>query len=407
MGHNIIVQKFGGTSVSTEENRLACIKHIEEELCLGHKLVVVVSAMGRNGDSYATDTLLSLIGNPDNVSKKEIDSLISTGEIISATAFSSLLNTQGFSAISITGGEAGILTDDSFTEAKILSVSGSRILELFKTYDIVVVAGFQGKTVNGEITTLGRGGSDTSATALGVAVKAKRVDIFTDVEGVYTADPRIVSSAHAIDNVGYDEICNLAHLGAKVIHPRAVQIARSCNLPVRVRSTFSDSEGTLIANSFDNELSEKILVGITSTSNISQVRVNNSGISDYPYTIFEMMKDNGISVDLINVTPESTYFTIPKDQTSLAKEVLSHSVYEKDFSIRDGFSKVSLVGANMAGVPGVMSRILNTLKPHDIKVYQSSDSHATIWLLVEEQYTNLAISSLHNEFFTNALVEKK
>lgn len=403
MNFDILVQKFGGTSVSTEENRLACLKHIKEELSLGFKLVVVVSAMGRKGDSYSTDSLLSLIGSPNTISKKEKDLLLSTGEIISATSFSSLLNQHNIKTIAITGGEAGILTNDKFNNADILSVSPSRITDLFaEDYDVVVVAGFQGKTEHGEVTTLGRGGSDTSATALGVALNAERVDIFTDVEGVYTADPRVVQNALALESIRYDEVCNLAHLGAKVIHPRAVQIAMTGNIPIRVRSTFSDLKGTLITNitnKFDQTVSENSLTGVTATDNLVHIVVNHLDEPDFPYDIFNMMKENDISVDLINVSTDRSCFTISKDNENLAATLLADSPYT-DFSITSGFAKVSIVGANIAGVPGVMANVLEALKKDDITVYQSADSHTTIWILVEEQHKNTAITNLHDRFIS-------
>ncbi len=225
----IIVQKFGGTSVRNDESRLKAAEHVRKAVDNGYKVVVVVSAMGRDGEPYATDTLLSLV-EPSSLSKREQDLLVSCGEIISAVVFSNLLNGMSVSSVALTGAQAGFRTNDDFTNAKILEMKCESLKRQLETNDVVVVAGFQGQSQTGEVTTLGRGGSDTSATALGAALQAEWVDIFTDVEGVMTADPRIVKDARALDTMTYNEICNMAYQGAKVIHPRAVEIAMQAKI---------------------------------------------------------------------------------------------------------------------------------------------------------------------------------
>lgn len=402
----IIVQKFGGTSVSTPENREACVKHIERELAQNRKVVVVVSAMGRKGEPYATDTLLSLFEEgTDATSKRETDLLLSTGELISASVFSSLLRKKSIENMVFTGGQAGIVTNQEFGEAKIIGLNPTNILNAFKTYDVVIVAGFQGISEQGEITTLGRGGSDTSATAIGLALNAVFVDIFTDVDGIFTADPRIVGDARSLSMITYNEIANLAHLGAKVIHPRAVEMAMQKNIPVRVRSTFSESEGTLITNS--NELfrskqsvNEKLITGITQTSDLVQIKVKKADHqSDFPLAIFDAMSEHEISVDFINISTDEVVYTVFERDAKKASTALEALGYAPTFE--PDFSKVSLVGANMTGVPGVMTQIIRALSLQDIPIYQSADSHTTIWILVKSTDMQQAVCALHDQFRLN------
>ena len=232
----ILVQKFGGTSLATDEARRFVLRHIERERDQTRGLVVVVSAMGRKGDPYATDTLLSLLpGNGNSLPARERDMLLGCGETISAALLCGLLNARSIPAVALTGGGAGVITDNQFGRARILEIRPEPILQALQAGQVVIVTGFQGITEKGELTTLGRGGSDTSATALGAALKAERVDIYTDVNGILTADPRIVEDARPLSVVGYAEICNMARQGAKVIHPRAVEIAQQARIPLRVR----------------------------------------------------------------------------------------------------------------------------------------------------------------------------
>lgn len=396
-----IVQKFGGTSVSTEENRLHCLSHIKEAISKGYKSVVVVSAMGRKGDPYSTDTLISLLNDKNNLSNKEMDLLLSTGEVISANIFSNFLNSNDISSIVLTGGQAGIITDNNHTNARIISLQPEKLLESLRTKDVVVVTGFQGVTPEGDVTTLGRGGSDTSATALGSAIEAEYVDIFTDVEGIMTADPRIVEDASILNIVSYNEICNLAHLGAKVIHPRAVEIAMQKNIPIRVRSTFSNSNGTLVTNVTEltnmDDFKEKTVTGITSTKDITQISVKDEKNSKFLHKkIFSLMENNNISIDFINVYPNGASFTVSNKDIEKASNFLKEN--NLNIKILSNCAKVSLVGGGIAGVPGIMSKIVSCLTDNDINILQSADSHTTIWVLVEEKDMNKSIISLHKEF---------
>lgn len=398
----IIVQKFGGTSVRDENGRKHAFKHISQALEEGYKVVTVVSAMGRKGEPYATDTLLSLVNDKQfHISKREKDLLLSCGELISAVVFSNMLNEAGIEAAALTGAQAGFLTNDDFTNAKIIEMNCERVLKELREHDVVVVAGFQGQTKNGDTTTLGRGGSDTSASALGVALNADYIDIFTDVEGIMTADPRIVKDARPLDVVTYNEICNMAYQGAKVIHPRAVEIAMHAKVPLRVRSTYSDGTGTLVT-AYEGavqgqDVQERPVTGIAHVSNVTQIKVMaKDGPYDLQAQVFKEMANEKISVDLINISPTGVAYTVSDDVADLAIEVLRKIGYEP-FVTRH-CAKVSIVGAGMTGVPGVTSRIVTALSEAGIQILQSADSHTTIWMLVNESDLVEAVNALHSAF---------
>jgi len=394
----IIVQKFGGTSVANSKSRQSCFKHIRQGLKENYKVVVVVSAMGRTGDPYATDSLINLA---PNLSGREKDLLMNTGELISACVFSSELNELGIANKVLTGGQAGIITNNEYNEAGILDLRPERIFKEFESTDVLVVTGFQGISNDMEITTLGRGGSDTSATALGASVNAEFVDIFTDVEGIMTADPRIVNDAQILFKTTYNEICNLAHQGAKVIHPRAVEIAMQYNIPIRVRSTFSDTKGTLITNQSElddqnQKESAQFLTGITQTAGIAQFQIKTNLSYSIQDNLFSKLEDYGVSVDLINITKDNVSFTVKKDSAKKVEDILISLSLE--FEQRDDVVKISLVGASMTGVPGVVRKIVHTLYKNNIPILQSTDSHTTIWVLVPEPQSNEAIRALHHSF---------
>ncbi|MFD1426242.1 aspartate kinase [Kroppenstedtia sanguinis] len=397
----IRIQKFGGTSVATPERRSRVIHHIRQALEEDCRVVVVVSAMGRKGDPYATDTFLEWVsknGNP--LSPREQDLLLSCGEIISASTLSGILNREGISNTVLTGGQAGIITNNQYNNAQILTVNPTRVQEELEQDRVVILAGFQGKTIDGEITTLGRGGSDTTATALGVALKADTVDIFTDVEGIMTADPRIVEDAAPLDTVTYSEICNLAFQGAKVIHPRAVELAMQTNVPIRVRSTMSDHPGTLVSSTYHQpggEFNDRLITGITHMPQVTQVKVPaKEGQYDLQLKVFKAMAENGISVDFININPSGVAYTVYDQVADQAEEILLSLELEPEL-VRH-CAKVSVVGAGIAGVPGVMSRIAEALTHEDIPILQSADSHTTIWVLVPGEKMVQAIRSLHRKF---------
>jgi aspartate kinase len=398
----IIVQKFGGTSVRDEETRNHAKKHIEKALTDGYKVVVVVSAMGRSGDPYATDTLLSLInGAKTKVTKREQDLLLSCGEAISSVVFTNMLLQNGIKATSLTGSQAGFRTNNDYTNAKIIKMDCTRLEDELKEYDVVVVAGFQGAAKNGDTTTIGRGGSDTSAAALGAALQAEWVDIFTDVEGIMTADPRIAENARPLSVVTYNEVCNLAYQGAKVIHPRAVEIAMQSKVPIRIRSTYSDKPGTLVTtlnrNNRGSDIRERTVTGIAHLSPVTQIKVlAKKGQYNLQTEVFKSMANEKISVDFINISPNGVVYTVSDEMSDKAEEILTELGY--DPILERNCAKVSVVGAGIAGVPGVTAKIVSALSEKGIRILQSADSHTTIWVLVKQEDLVTAVNALHDAF---------
>ncbi|WP_261132937.1 aspartate kinase [Bacillus sp. Marseille-Q3570] len=399
---NIVVQKFGGTSLKSDDGRNHAVQHVCNAVNEGKKVVVVVSAMGRKGDPYATDTLLSLItGNPTSISPKETDLLMSCGEVISSVVFSNLLKQKHLRSLAFTGAKAGFKTNTEHTNAKIVEMDCKNIIHALEEMDVVVVAGFQGQSSDGEVTTLGRGGSDTSAAALGAALNAEFIDIFTDVEGVMTADPRIVEDARPLNVVTYNEICNMAYQGAKVIHPRAVEIAMQAKVPIRIRSTYSDHEGTLVTSAAGGgagrDIEDRLITGIAHVSNVTQIKVlAPDGDYDFQSKIFKAMAEEQISVDFINISPRGVIYTINSALTDAAVKILNKLGYEAD--IQRNCAKVSAVGAGIAGVPGVTAKIVGALSEQGINILQSADSHTTIWVLVREEDMINAVNALHRVF---------
>lgn len=396
----IIVQKFGGTSVQDKETRQYVQKHIKAALEEGYKAIVVVSAMGRKGAPYATDTLLSLVdGVHTKLSKREQDLLLSCGEIISSVVLTNELKGNNIQAMAMTGAQAGIITNNEHTNAKILKIQCDRLLKELETHDVIVVAGFQGATTYGDITTIGRGGSDTTAAALGAALRAERVDIFSDVEGIMTADPRLVKNARPLSCVSYNEVSNMAYQGAKVIHPRAVEIAMNANIPLRIRNTYSDSPGTLVTSTNNKEVTikERLVTSIAYVDNVAQIKVSaNEGQYNLQYEVFKAMAQEDISVDFINISPNNVVYTVPNLVLPKAIDALKKKGYNP--KVEKNCAKVSVIGAGIAGVPGVTAKIVRALSSKGIRILQSADSHTTIWVLVEGEKLVDAVNALHDVF---------
>ncbi|MCX2735274.1 aspartate kinase [Bacillus velezensis] len=398
----IIVQKFGGTSVKDDKGRKLALAHIKDAISEGYKVIVVVSAMGRKGDPYATDSLIGLLyGSQSDISPREQDMLLSCGETISSVVFSSMLKENGIKAAALTGAQAGFLTNAQHTDAKIIEMKTERLFAALASHDAVVVAGFQGATEKGDTTTIGRGGSDTSAAALGAAVDAEFIDIFTDVEGVMTADPRIVENAKPLPNVTYTEICNLAYQGAKVIHPRAVEIAMQAKVPIRVRSTYSKDKGTLVtshhSSNIGSDVFERLITGIAHVKDVTQFKVPaKMGQYNVQTEVFKAMANAGISVDFFNITPSEIVYTVAGSKTEAARSILAELGYEP--TVTESCAKVSAVGAGIMGVPGVTSKIVSALSDKGIPILQSADSHTTIWVLVHEKDMVTAVNALHEVF---------
>lgn len=399
----VIVQKFGGTSLKDEESRLQAAQHVLAAVKDGYKVVVVVSAIGRKGDPYATDTLLNLVGGTKNtnVSKRELDLLMSCGELISSVVFCNLLESIKIKSMVMTGAQAGFRTNEDFSNAKIIEMKCEHLLQKLEELDCVVVTGFQGESKNGELTTLGRGGSDTSATAIGAAIQAEWVDIFTDVEGLMTADPRIVTNAKSISTVTYNEVCNMAYQGAKVIHPRAVEIAMNAKVPIKIRSTFSNFEGTLITSGPSKkagmDVEERLVTGIAYVSNVTQIKVlAKDGDYNLQSQVFKAMANEGISVDFININLMGVVYTVSDENTNKAIRLLEEMGYQP--IVTRNCAKVSAIGAGMTGVPGVTAQIVGSLAEENISILQSADSHTTIWVLVKEEDKVRAVNALHKIF---------
>lgn len=391
----IIVQKFGGTSVATSQRREMVVSKVIEALEMGFKPVVVVSAIGRKGDPYATDTLLSLVNSTENlINKREVDLLMCCGEIISAVVLAEAFEKKGIKTKVLTGGQAGILTNENFGDADIIKIETKRIIDTLNQSLIPIVTGFQGMTDNYDLTTLGRGGSDVTGAILGEALKAEVIEIYTDVDGIMTADPRIVPEAKVIEKISYNEIFQFADQGARVIHPRAVEYAMRGNVPILIRNTMSNAPGTLITAV--KNTSSSIVTGITHMSNRTQISIDFGNDADDNNEVFDLLAENKISIDLINVFPNYKVFTIDSRELKKVKKLLIEESYK--VNIIDNCSKIAVIGNGMRGIPGVMSKILKELKDNNIKVLQTADSHNTIWCLVREEDTIKAINALHNLF---------
>ncbi|NMA01993.1 MAG: aspartate kinase [Clostridia bacterium] len=401
----IIIQKFGGSSLASAESRNQAAQRVIATRNQGYEVILVVSAIGRKGDPYATDTLIDLAKEVNReINPRELDILLNCGEIISAVIMAQVFKGLGIDAIVLTGAQAGIITDDNYNEAKILKIETEKLKNCLRENKLIIVCGFQGITPDGQLTTLGRGGSDTTAAALGVALNAEYIDIFTDVDGIKTADPRIVENAKTLATITYTESCNLAQQGAKVIHPRAVEIAMQKNIPIRIKSTFTDSPGTLITNNGNNhqtvEISgQRLVTGITHMPNIAQIKVLTEQVEEQKkinLNIFKSLALANISVDFINVHPQQVLFTVKDSEIEKTIQILGTLGLKPE--ILEDCAKVSVVGANIAGVPGVMSSIVEALSEEDIKILQTADSHTTIWCLVRKKDMEKAIRALHKKF---------
>ncbi|RJX22678.1 MAG: aspartate kinase [Desulforudis sp.] len=397
-----VIQKFGGTSVKDAELRSRVVDKVVKAKDSGLQPVVVVSALGRFPDPYATDSLLELVqANGNGVSSRDLDLLLACGETISGVMVAAAIRQRGLSAVFLTGPQAGIITTSTHGKARILRVETDPIVTLSRLGHIVIVAGFQGVSEEGEVTTLGRGGSDTTAAALGVALSAESIDIYTDVEGVMTADPRIISDARPLEYLSYNEVCHLAHEGARVIHPRAVEIAMQRNIPVWIKSTFSDAAGTLITNHIDaaqgalDISSDRIITGVTYRSGLVQVRLQEKG-AEAKKEALKALATAGISLDLINYHPDLVAFSVNGSAGRQAASILESLGVQ--FELESGCAKVAVVGAGMAGVPGVMARIVETLDEQAVEILQTADSHTTIWVLVRETDLHKSVRALYDAF---------
>lgn len=400
----ILVQKFGGTSVESYEKMNEVCKIIksykESKESLG--LVVVVSAMGRQGAPYATDTLIRLCDKINNEpSKRELDIIMSCGEMISGTILVNMLKSRKIDSVFLTGNQAGITTTDNFSNAKITDINPQRIFKELETGKVVVIAGFQGATESGEITTLGRGGSDTSAVAIGKALGCDVVEIYTDVDGIMTADPRVEPEAKVLKCIDYEEVFQMADKGAKVIHPRAVQLAKSANITLSIKNTLNPScEGTKICLDCISEIVEyekenSLMTAVAHKDKVAQVKIKSD--EETFSKILNKIENKNISIDMINFFIEEKSFVVEEDSIEDLEEILKK--YSIEYKINKDCAKVTLIGAKISGTPGVMAKLVRALSKSKIQLLQTSDSSMTISCLVKKEDMSNAVHSIHNEFY--------
>jgi len=398
----IVVQKYGGALLATPEGRLQAAEQIAASRRAGQAVVTVASAIGREGDPYATDTLAGLIRDiGTDIDPRTLDLLLSTGEVISTALLAHTLSRAGCPAIALTGAQAGIITTDEFNDARILRIATGPTLRRLEHNEVVIVAGFQGVTEDGEITTLGRGGSDTTAVAMGAALEADLVEIYKDVEGIMTADPKIVPQARAIRTITYDEVSQMAALGAKVLHPRAADIGREHNVRLVIRRMGQLDGGTTIVKG--QELGVPIIDGrpviaLAHLPRVVQLKIRRRDGEDLagPLVALEHLAANGISIDLINLLPEMLAFTVQEEAVERAANLLSNLGFAAEAS--RSCAKVSIIGAGMRGRPGVMARVVHALHRAGVNILQTADSHTTISCLVKAEQMEAALRALHEEF---------
>lgn len=398
----LVVQKYGGSSVANAERIQNVAKRIARSKAEGNDVVVVVSAMGDT-----TDELVNLAYKMSkNPSKREMDVLLSTGELVSSTLMAMALREMGYKAISLNGMQAGIGTDSAYGKARITAVEPKRMLKEIKKGKIVIVAGFQGFTEDMNVTTLGRGGSDTTAVAIAVGLKADRCHIYTDVNGVYTADPRIVPDAELMPEIGYEEMLEMASYGARIMHPRAVELGELYNMPILVASSFNDEPGTLIHGGATMEVRNKV-TGITHIPRVAKITI--IGVSDRPgiaSAVFVPLAEAGVSVDNIvqnssidNVTDIT--FTVAKEDKDKAMKVIEPVVEEigaKECLSDDTVGKVSVIGTGMQNTPGYASRMFSALSEHGINIQLITTSEIRITCIIDGDKVNEAVKALHKAF---------
>lgn len=398
----LIVQKYGGSSVADVQ----CIKRVAARITdlkkEGHQVVVVVSAMGDTTD-YLVNLVKDLTSAPG---EREMDMLLSTGEQVTIALLAMAVKELGYESISMTGAQAGIYTDSVHTKARIKEIHCDRLQKELSLGKVIIVAGFQGLTLNGDISTLGRGGSDTTAVALAIALKADICEIFTDVDGVYTADPRVVSNAVKLDSISYDEMLELSYLGAQVLHPRSVELAKINNIPLHVRSSFNRNPGTIVKEV--NNLEQAVVVtGVAHDLNVA--RISLFDLPDKPgiaWKLFQALAEQHVNVDMIiqsameNSINDIT-FTIGRDDLQSAlnlMEKIKHDVGFSRYTWDDSVAKISIVGAGMATNPGVASRMFKALAQKNINLDMISTSEIRVSCIINSEQAIDAVKVLHQEF---------
>lgn len=398
----LIVQKFGGTSVGDLERIQNVANRVSLSLKEGHQVVVVVSAM-----SGETNKLIAYAEHyTASPERSEVDMLLSSGERVTAALLSIALNTMGHKAASMSGRKAGIVTDSVHTKARIESIDPSYMHAQLAEGKVIVVAGFQGVSEEGQVTTLGRGGSDLSAVALAGALKADLCEIYTDVDGIYTTDPRIEPKARKMDQISYDEMLELASLGAKVLQNRSVELAKKLNVNLVTRSSFSMAEGTLITKE-ENIMEQPLVSGIALDKN--QARISLMEVIDRPgiaSDIFTRLADNSVNIDMIIQTQGhdgKTHmdFTVPKTELLDAQKVVETFIAESEIgtaSYDESICKVSIVGVGMKSHTGVAAKAFQTMARENINIRMISTSEIKVSMVIDEKYAELAVRSLHSAY---------
>ena len=404
----LIVKKFGGSSVGSTEKIMNVAKRIIEEKKPGDQIVMVVSAMGDT-----TDDLIELAkginSNPYQYSR-EMDMLLTTGEQVSISLLTMAFKSLGQKAISLTGPMVGMRTNSVHTKGKIVDIKPSRVRKELEKGKIVVVAGFQGVDEKGDPVTLGRGGSDTSAVALAGALKADACEIYTDVDGVYSADPRLVPDARKMKEITYDEMLEMARLGAGVMQPRSVEMGMYFNIPIHVRSTFTNKPGTMIREAYTMEEQDFLIRGVAHDSNVAKVAVlgvpNDPGVA---HAIFSALSEKNIAVDMIvqsirNIEKNVTdmVFTITQDDLAEAKKIVdgvAEKLHAVAVLIEEDVAKVSIVGAGMLGNPGIATRMFGALADAKVNIDAISTSEISISCLIKGSQLKEAANAIHKEFF--------
>ena len=398
----LIVQKYGGSSVADAEKIKNVARRIVRTREAGNQVVVVVSAMGNTTDNLVR-LAYQINEKPD---MRELDVLLSTGEVISSTLLAMALHGMGYPAISLTGAQAGITTDAAYSKARITSINPVRVEKELEKGNIVIVAGFQGITEEMDVTTLGRGGSDTTAVALAAGLKAEICQRYTDVDGIYTADPRLIPEARKLSEISYEEMLEMASYGSKAIHPRAVELGELFNVPIIVASSFNENPGTLICEEVSMEVRNKVR-GIAHDLDVAKITV--VGVPDKPGIaagIFVPLAEAGISVDTIvqnasieNITDLT--FTVARSQLKGAMEVIepiAASIGARECVSDDKLGKVSIIGTGMQNVPGYAARMFATLSQEGVNIQLISTSEIRITCIIEESRVKDAVRALHRAF---------
>ena len=403
MKNKIVVQKYGGTSIGDVEKLKLIAKKISDKKIEGYSPVVVVSAMGKTTDDLVNMSEEVTFNNkkPD---LREKDTLLSTGELVSSTLLAISIKSLDNEVISLSGLQAGITTDNIHGSARISDINTSRIIEEIHQVKIIIIAGFQGVNNEGDITTLGRGGSDTTAVAIAAALEADLCEIYTDVEGIYTTDPRVVSKAKKLDKINYEDMLEMAVLGAKM-HPRSIELASIYNVPVYVAGTFSDKRGTLITKEGDME-NTKTVTGIAIEKKVSKITVKKiKNLPGVAASILKPLSDQSISIDVIvQNTPSDGYidfsFSLSEEDLGKAYDILmkNNNLNFEEIIMGKGFAKVSLVGTGMQNAPGYATDMFNALGTNNITIEMITTSEIRITCLINQKDLDLAVNSLHDVF---------